>query len=102
MNPRRLGKLDNHNQEPWKASLPIFIEDLYQKRFGRDRPEVVRSIEKIARLQQVKKRRRREERAVGKVAVETGKVFDAGAEPSPQNKTPDGGHEPALRSGPRR
>jgi hypothetical protein len=24
MNPTRLGKLDNHDQEPWKAPLPLF------------------------------------------------------------------------------
>jgi hypothetical protein len=34
MNPKKLGKLDNHRQEPWKAPLPQFIEDLYFKRFG--------------------------------------------------------------------
>jgi hypothetical protein len=32
MNPATLGKLNNHHQEPWKAPLPIFIEDLYEKR----------------------------------------------------------------------
>lgn len=26
MNPRKLGKLANHRQEPWKAPLPQFIE----------------------------------------------------------------------------
>lgn len=26
MNPRKLGKLDNRDQEPWKASLPQFME----------------------------------------------------------------------------
>src|SRR5688572_29295239 len=26
MNPRKLGSLANHKQEPWKAPLPIFIE----------------------------------------------------------------------------
>jgi len=32
---RTLGQLGNHRQEPWKAPLPVFIEDLYAKRFGR-------------------------------------------------------------------
>ena len=35
MNPRKLGKLDNHHQEPWKLPLPAFIEELYFKRFGK-------------------------------------------------------------------
>jgi hypothetical protein len=33
LNPRKLGKLDNYGQEPWKLSLPAFIEQLYRKRF---------------------------------------------------------------------
>ncbi len=50
MNPRKLGKLDNHNQEPWKMPLGQYIEHLYSKRFGKKRPDVVLSIEgKICR-----------------------------------------------------
>jgi hypothetical protein len=49
MNPKNFGNLDNHKQEPWKAPLPIFIEDLYYKRFGKDRPEKVRSIEQVVK-----------------------------------------------------
>lgn len=41
LNPRKLGKIANHGQEPWKAPLPQFIEDLYVKRFGRERPQAV-------------------------------------------------------------
>ena len=49
LNPRKLGKIANYRQEPWKAPLPQFIEDLYLKRFGRERPQVVTSAEKWAR-----------------------------------------------------
>jgi hypothetical protein len=49
LNPRKLGKLDNHRQEPWKLPLPVFIEQLYRKRFRRDRPDVVLSLEDRAR-----------------------------------------------------
>jgi len=35
LNPRKLDKIANHRQEPWKAPLPQFIEDLYLKKFGR-------------------------------------------------------------------
>jgi hypothetical protein len=45
MNPRKLGKLDNHKQEPWKLPLRQFIGELYFKRFGRRQPEVVAPIE---------------------------------------------------------
>ena len=60
MNPRKLGRLDNHDQEPWKLPLRQYVERLYRKRFGRDAPEVVRSIEEIARRDAEKKARKRE------------------------------------------
>jgi hypothetical protein len=47
MNPKKLGKLDNRDQEPWKLPLPEFIRKLYSKRFGRERPDAVRSIEEM-------------------------------------------------------
>jgi hypothetical protein len=59
LNPAKLGKLDNADQEPWKAPLPQFIEHLYAKRFGRDRPDVVTTIEEIAH----EAKRQRTERA---------------------------------------
>jgi hypothetical protein len=55
MNPKKLGKLDNADQEPWKSSLADFIERLYSKRFARDRPAVVVSIEERLRTQEAKK-----------------------------------------------
>jgi hypothetical protein len=44
---RKFGHLANHRQEPWKTPLPELIEDLYLKRFGRERPEVVILIEQV-------------------------------------------------------
>lgn len=55
LNPRKLGHLANHRQEPWKTPLSMFIEDLYLERFGRDRPEVVVRIEQQHRQKQQKK-----------------------------------------------
>lgn len=65
MNPKKLGKIDNSDQEPWKMPLPRFIEHLYFKRFGRDRPEHVRSIEELVKDRNKKKeirKKRKEER----------------------------------------
>ncbi len=62
MNPKKLGKLDNHRQEPWKLPLPRFIESLYEKRFGRARPQVVRPIEASAADQAERQAKRRTER----------------------------------------
>lgn len=55
MNPGKLGKLDNHKQEPWKMSLAPYIEYLYRKRFGKACPDDVRSIEQRIRLEEEKK-----------------------------------------------
>ena len=60
LNPRKLGKLDNHRQEPWKAPLPEFIYRLYVKNFGRLRPEVIMSLEEGAALKKAKKAARKE------------------------------------------
>jgi hypothetical protein len=49
LNPTKLGKIDNHRQEPWKAPLPRFIEHRYRERFGRDTPLDVRPLEERAR-----------------------------------------------------
>ncbi len=44
INPKKFGGLANHKQERWKAPLPDFIEDIYFKRFKREKPEVVKSL----------------------------------------------------------
>jgi hypothetical protein len=59
MNPKKFGKIANEKQEPWKAPLPIFIERIYFKRFGRERPVDVRSIEEVLRSKEKKKEERR-------------------------------------------
>jgi hypothetical protein len=49
MNPAKLGKIDNHKQEPWKLPLPQFIEELYFERFGKTAPRAVVSAEEQLR-----------------------------------------------------
>lgn len=60
MNPKKLGQKANHHQEPWKVPLSEFIEQLYLQRFGKTRPDHVRSIEQIV---QDKKRKQAEGKA---------------------------------------
>jgi hypothetical protein len=55
LNPKKLGSIANHKQEPWKAPLPQFIEEIYEKNFRRERPEVVRSIEELQRWRDAKR-----------------------------------------------
>ena len=94
MNPRRLGGVDNHRQERWKLPLPLFIEELYRKRFGRARPEFVLSMEEHARQQEKKRAEKRGAKllrrkadaakagaTVGKV-VEPGRGLVSGDDPS--------------------
>jgi hypothetical protein len=45
MNPKKLGKLDNHKEESWKLPLPLFIEECYLKRFAKEQPDDVRPLE---------------------------------------------------------
>jgi len=59
MNPKKFGKLANEKQEPWKAPLPIFIERIYLKRFGREKPADVKSIEDLFKAREKKKDERR-------------------------------------------
>ncbi len=60
MNPKKLGKLDNHDQEPWKMPLRQYIEHLYFKRFGMELPSLVLSIEEKMCRDDAKKARKRE------------------------------------------
>ncbi len=68
MNPSKLGKLDNHDQEPWKMPLRRYIEHLYIKRFGKERPDVVLSIEERIRFDGAKKAHRRETKLLARQA----------------------------------
>jgi hypothetical protein len=54
-NPKKLGSIANHDQERWKSPLPQFIEELYHERFGRNRPELVVTIEELAQKKKQKR-----------------------------------------------
>jgi hypothetical protein len=68
MNPKKFAKIANEKQEPWKAPLPAFIEDIYLKRFGRDRPSDVKSIEEVFRSKEKKKEEQRKKKELQKEA----------------------------------
>ena len=76
MNPRKLGKIDNHRQEPWKAPLPIFIESIYFKRFKKERPDRIMTVEEIAAAKAAGTRAR-------KLAKQARKAGGASAERAP-------------------
>ena len=87
MNPKKFGKIDNHKQEPWKAPLPIFIEDLYFKRFGKERPDVIVSIEERFRLAAGKKAKKSGAKLLGREAK-------AASPASPEPQSPPSGEVP--------
>lgn len=66
LNPKKIGKIANHKQEPWKAPLPVFIEDIYFKRFEKRRPDNVKSIEQMVKIQEKKKAERRKRKQLKK------------------------------------
>jgi hypothetical protein len=71
MNPKKFGKIANEEQEPWKAPLPIFIEDIYFKRFGRDKPVEVKSVEEIFRARGKKKEEQRKKKLLERESKES-------------------------------
>jgi hypothetical protein len=62
LNPDKLGKIDNHKQEPWKAPLSEFLEEIYFKRFKKSGPDIVRSIEQIISADKEKKEAQKEKK----------------------------------------
>jgi hypothetical protein len=62
MNADKLGKLDNHKQEPWKTPLPQHIENLYYKHFGKEEPDTVKSINQLLKEDKIKKEKHKKEK----------------------------------------
>jgi hypothetical protein len=60
LNPKKLGGMDNHEQERWKEPLPQFIETLYRKRFHKAIPDNVVSMEQRAAQILAKKEQRKQ------------------------------------------
>jgi hypothetical protein len=89
MNPKKFGKLANHRQEPWKAPLPIFIEDIYFKRFGKYQPDKVRTIKEVATEQAAKK-------AAKKLSKQARKAERTAARADGSSESPVAEHAPEL------
>jgi hypothetical protein len=70
LNPKKLGKMDNHDQESWKEPLPQYIETLYRKRFQKAMPDNVVSMEQRAKQIRAKKEQRRQAKLAAASPVE--------------------------------
>ena len=53
LNPKKFGSYANHKQQPWKAPLPDYIEELYEKRFKKEVPAEI-----LAKDKKVKSKRK--------------------------------------------
>lgn len=89
LNPDKLGKIDNHKQEPWKAPLPQFIEDIYFKRFKREEPLIVKSIKQLIAEEKVKKEKQKKVKDQKRKAKlqEDGSITDDKATENPIEQT---------------
>lgn len=68
-----LPKIDNHKQESWKTPLPQYIENLYETRFNREEPEVVKSLKQQLKEDEIKrkaKKKAKDARRATKAAAE--------------------------------
>lgn len=82
LNPKKLGKLANHRQEPWKLPLPEYIEELYFKHFKKEAPENVLPIEEIVKNKKRKQAEKKELKRKAKAshAVERNRAINRGRE----------------------
>jgi hypothetical protein len=67
LNPDKLGKIDNHKQEPWKAPLKEFIEDIYLRQLKKSEPDNIRSLKQILQDEKIKKEEKKRKRELRKL-----------------------------------
>jgi len=68
MNPKKFGRIANEKQEPWRRPLPAFIEHVYFKRFGKERPAEVKQIEEIWKAREGKRQDRKKRKQLKREA----------------------------------
>ena len=71
LNPKKLGGMANHKQQPWKMPLPLYIEHLYKKQLRKNMPDDVRSIEVKVREKVIKTKQQSEQRGQNVTAYNT-------------------------------
>jgi hypothetical protein len=89
MNPRKLGGMANHRQEPWKVPLPQYIEELYLKHFKKEQPDNVRSIEQMIADRERKQTERKERERQQRKAVDPENAVQPSALPPEEEAADD-------------
>ncbi|TWT89440.1 hypothetical protein Pla52n_68260 [Stieleria varia] len=59
LSPKRFAAYADTTNQPWKVPLPQFIEQQYLTQFGKERPDEIKSIERIAEEHQAKRAERK-------------------------------------------
>jgi hypothetical protein len=90
MNPKKLGGMANHRQEPCKVPLPQYIEELYFKGFKKEWPNNVRSIEQMMADRERKQVERKERRRQQRDAAHPEDAIQPSALPDSDEVTDDG------------
>lgn len=70
LNPKKFGRLDNHQQSTWKEPLPKFIETLYCKQISNVLPTEVLSIEQLYKAQKQKKQDKKNAKLAQSISIE--------------------------------
>jgi len=81
MNPKQFGGMANHRQERWKVPLPEYIEDLYEKRFGKPGPDRALSIEEVFKQDQQKRAEQAERKSQKRLELEQQQLSQLASEP---------------------
>lgn len=89
MNPKKLGGMANHRQKSWKVPLPQYVEELYLKRFKKERPDDVRSVEQIVADRERKRAEHREPKAPQQDAAHPANPAHPPASSYPEETTDD-------------
>jgi hypothetical protein len=88
LNPDKLGKIDNHKQETWKAPLSQFIEEIYFKRFKKEMPDEVKPLEQIIKEHKMKDEKAKKEKQQRR-ALQAAEANNDGNEAATETTTPD-------------
>ena len=65
LSPKRFAEYADRQDQPWKLPLAEFIEALYEKQFGKARPDVLRTMEEIAAAHVEKRAERKAAKQAG-------------------------------------
>lgn len=76
-------------QEPWKLPLPLYLEELYLKRFKKERPDNVRSVEQMVKAKKRKQDERKQRRRQQQDQPQPENAGRPAAQPHPEKASDD-------------